>query len=89
MKNSLAVANDAFESYCFDGRMVEQSEPWRTDDEFDLTRIIYLTSDVQGEADQRVIFHARFSINGNLQEAYALDMLSGDEVGASGRRMTP
>lgn len=84
MPNRLALANKAFEAYCFGGRVVEQSEPWRTDNECDITRMVYLASDVQGEPDQRVIFHARFSEQGELQEAYAMDMDHGDEVGYQG-----
>lgn len=85
--NQSNLADDEFESYDFgEGATVAGFSGWNKDDPRDYTRMVYLShEDSAPEADtERVSFHVRFDIDGNVDEVYGLEMRNGNQIGVRG-----
>lgn len=86
------LADEAFESYEFgEGVAVVERDNWDTNDPLDLTKIVYVRFDDDAEeADShKISFHVRFAEDGSVEDAYGLDMESGNDVGRRGDLQTP
>lgn len=81
------LADRAFEAYNFgEGVSVVASDCWNTDDENDYTKIVYVAYiDDHADADShKVSFHVRFNGNSQVEDAYALEMEHGNDIGCRG-----
>lgn len=80
-------ADDAFASYEF-GNDVEVvgHDGWDRSDPADLTKIVYVQprGEDPEQDSERLSFHVRFNRGGKVEEAYALCMRTGAEVGSPG-----
>lgn len=87
LNDRISAADDIFSQYDFgDGVTCEESDNWNHDDMSDLNRIVYVSYDDDPEdADtHKASFHVRFDDHGRVEDAYALDMEKGNEIGARG-----
>lgn len=93
MTSRESKADDVFEKYKLgnddmdDGNVtVNDHDRWNTDDPQDFTKIVYVSyHDDPSDADSsKISFHVRFDELGQVDEAYALDMESGNEIGWRG-----
>lgn len=78
------MADEEVAEYAFgSGVTVVGQSSWDTNDLFDLTKIIYVKFDGDTEDDDshRLSFHVRFNALGDIEDAYALDMKTGGDVG--------
>lgn len=79
-----ALADDEFESYNFgEGVTVSQSDNWDKNEADDLVKIVYVTfdDDLPDADSSKISFHVRFNPDGSVDDAYGLDMESGNDVG--------
>ena len=77
------AAEEAYQDYDFGDLGVTDSEGWDTSDPLDYTRIVHLEAREDEECTYRVSFHVRFNEQGNVVEAYGLDMATGNYIGIS------
>ena len=81
------VADDEVASYNFgEGVKVVAMDGWDTSDLNDLTKIVYVEYDDDKPDDDshKVSFHVRFDAEGAVDDAYALEMRHGNDIGSRG-----
>ncbi|MFK5950601.1 MAG: hypothetical protein QM500_17755 [Methylococcales bacterium] len=83
LKNLLAT--DAFEEYDFgEGVSVEAHDGWDIHDSRDFTKTVYVFYDNEVSKDtHKLSFHVRFNDYDVIDDVYALDLKSGNEIGCS------
>lgn len=76
-------ADEAFANYSFGNDVtVTDSDGWVREDDGDLCKIVYLDPiDAPNSESLRASFHVRFTPDGEVDEAYALCMRTGAEIG--------
>lgn len=82
-----AIADEIFESYAFgEGVSVVASNGWDASDLDDYVKVAYLEYDDDlPEADShKASFHVRFGKDGSVEDAYALEMEHGNDIGSRG-----
>ena len=83
IKRREGIADDMFGDYNFGSEMeVVSQQSWNTEQPDDLTKIVYVKfDDDQPDADShKLSFHVRFE-HGQVDDVYALDMETGNDVG--------
>lgn len=92
LQTRLFAADEAFASYDFgpDIEIVEQGN-WDSSDVRDLTKVAYAKySDDPADANShKISFHVRFTDDGDIEEAYALEMEHGSEIGVPRSYVAP
>ena len=81
------IADDVLAAYDFgEGVTVVEQDNWNTDDPNDYTKIVYVEYvDEKPEGDShKVSFHVRFNPDGSIDDAYALEMDGGNDIGHRG-----
>jgi hypothetical protein len=90
MTNKEAKTNEIFESYQFDqgddGVTVIDHDSWNKDDVSDFTKVVYVAyrDEPENMDSHKISFHVRFNESSEVDEAYALEMEHGNEVGCRG-----
>lgn len=83
----IAMADEEFERYGFGSDVtVVAHDNWNRDDPLDFTKVVYVRfPDMPPEADsEKLSFHVRFLVDGDIEEVYALEMRHGNEIGERG-----
>lgn len=81
------LANDVLAAYEFgEGVTVVEQDNWNTDDPTDYTKIVYVAydDDAANADSHKVSFHVRFTADGFIDDAYALEMEGGNDIGSRG-----
>jgi hypothetical protein len=81
------VADEIFSRYIFGaGVAVKSHNNWDTSDKRDFIKTVFVSFDDDApEADShKVSFHVRFTHEGQVEDAYALETRHGNDIGARG-----
>jgi len=87
-----AKADNAFESYLFgydttvDMVDIIDCVAWNKDDKNDFTKIVYASykDDPENSDSHKISFHVRFNDDGGVEDVYALEVKSGNNIGCRG-----
>lgn len=81
-KQKIGIADQAFSAFDFGGDVeIVNSSGWDTSDPNDLTAILIGEEYGSSEPPFKISFHVRFDPEGKIDEVYALDMQSGNDIG--------
>lgn len=79
------LGDEMIQAYDFgEGVTVVGTDTWNSDDLTDLMKVVYVEydDDPADAPSHKVSFHAKFTPAGSPEEAYALEVDSGNEIGS-------
>jgi dihydroxyacetone kinase DhaKLM complex PTS-EIIA-like component DhaM len=82
IKQLVNKADDVLASYDFGSAGISNPYAWRFEEPETLTKILYICFEEDDpDVETEISFYVRFTKDGEVEEAYAQDMRTGDRIG--------